>query len=259
MKKKILKISIIIVVWIGIWYAISAICNVNALIPFPYPHDIIVKLFELLGTANFYISTGLSLLRVFAGILIAVVLGVFLAILASLSKFIYDFLTPFLTIVKSTPVVAFIFIIFVVLGKDITPIVICALMVLPVVYSNVYLGITKTDKGLLEVCKMYNFSFGKKLISAYIPSVLPYFISALLSSIGLAWKAGIAAEVLCATKNSIGLEIFDSKSYILYVDLFAWTFTVIVFSLLLELLITSLLKLIAKKYLSYTEVENDNK
>ena len=106
---------------------------------------------------------------------------------------------------------------------------------------------------------MFNFSFGKKLISAYIPSVLPYFISALLSSIGLAWKAGIAAEVLCATKNSIGLEIFDSKSYILYVDLFAWTFTVIVFSLLLELLITSLLKLIAKKYLSYTEVENDNK
>lgn len=255
---KALKYIIIFAIWVGIWYGFSALCNINTLIPFPYPHQVIVKLFKLLGTVNFYKATGLSLLRIIVGIIIAVALGVILAILSSLSKNIYDFLKPFLTIVKSTPVVAFIFLVFVIVGSDITPIIICTLMVLPVVYSNVYQGIIKTDVGLLEVCKTYKLSFGKKLYSTYIPSVAPYFISALISSIGLGWKAGVAAEVLCATKKSIGIEIFNAKSYVEHIDLFAWTLTVIILSLALEALFTGLLKLISKKYLSYVEVENEN-
>ena len=257
--KKALKYSLIFLVWIGIWYASSAICNINTLIPIPYPHDVVKKIFLLMGTANFYKSTVFSLFRVAVGIFIAIALGILLAIISSLSKTIYDFLKPFLTIVKSTPVVAFIFLVFIVVGSNLTPIIICMLMVLPVVYSNVYQGIISADKSLLEVCKVYKLSFGKRLYSTYIPSVLPYFFSALLSSIGLGWKAGVAAEVLCATNDSVGLEIFNSKSYILYVDLFAWTLSVIILSLLLEALISGLLKFVSRKYLFYKEASYENK
>ena len=256
--KKALKYTIIFVAWIGIWYGFSALCNINSLLHFPYPHEVISTLFQLLKTTTFYSATGLSLLRILIGIIIAILLGVILAVISSLSSHIYDFFKPFLAIVKSTPVVAFIFLVFVVVGSDMTPIVICSLMVIPVVYSNVYQGIKKTDTNLLEVCSVYKLSFGKKLYSVYIPSVLPYFVSSLISSVGLGWKAGVAAEVLCATKKSIGIEIFNAKSYLEYANLFAWTLTVIILSLILESAITYLLKLISKKYLSYSEVNNEN-
>ena len=89
---------------------------------------------------------------------------------------------------------------------------------------------------------------GKTTVKAlYIPSILPYFTSALISSIGLGWKAGIAAEVLCTPLNSIGKAIFESKIYFEYVDLFAWTAMVIVLSIIFEVVVTKLLKKLLSK------------
>ena len=51
---------------------------------------------------------------------------------------------------------------------------------------------------------------------------------------GLAWKAGIAAEVLGVPKMAIGTEIYQSKIYLETVDLFAWTVVVVLMSMLIE-------------------------
>ena len=69
-------------------------------------------------------------------------------------------------------------------------------------------------------------------------TVMPFFRSACLSSIGLGWKAGIAAEVLTVPKHSIGRMIADSKLYLLTEELFAATLVVIILSLLLQKMIT---------------------
>ena len=120
-------------------------------------------------------------------------------------------------------------------------------MVFPIVFSNVYQGIKSTSKDLIEMCNLYKVPFKKKLTSLYLPSVVPYFFSSLLSSIGLAWKAGIAAEILCTPKISIGIEIFKAKDSIEFVDLFAWTVCVIILSMIFELITTKLIKYVLKK------------
>ena len=51
---------------------------------------------------------------------------------------------------------------------------------------------------------------------------------------GLSWKAGIAAEVICSPKNTIGAGISDAKVYLESPQLFAWTITVVVMSVILE-------------------------
>jgi len=76
----------------------------------------------------------------------------------------------------------------------------------------------------------------------YVNSVLPYFVPAAMTSMGLAWKAGIAAEVLSVPKYSIGREIYQAKLYLETVDLFAWSLAVIVISVILEKMIAVLLK-----------------
>ena len=85
---------------------------------------------------------------------------------------------------------------------------------------------------------------------------MPYFLAACRASLGMAWKAGIAAEVLCTPKEAIGTEIYLSKMYMETTDLFAWTLTVIILSVVIEkLLISSIRSLSTKLHLSDMEVK----
>ena len=238
--KKTIKILLITLFWIIIWEAISLIIGKPLL--FPSPIYVLVRLFELIITKDFIISCLYSLGRVGLGILIAIILGFITALLCSFSKILYEVLYPFVVVIKSTPVASFIILIWIFVGNSITPIFISALMVFPIVFANIYEGIKSVDSNLLEVCKIYKIPRKTALKSLYIPSVIPYFTSSLLSSIGLGWKAGIAAEVLCTPIKSIGKAIFESKTYIEYVDLFAWTAAVIILSLIFELIVTKGLK-----------------
>jgi NitT/TauT family transport system permease protein len=58
---------------------------------------------------------------------------------------------------------------------------------------------------------------------------------------GLAWKSGVAAEVLCQPKLAIGSELYYSKIYLETPELFAWTALVIILSFILEKLFKLLL------------------
>ena len=123
------------------------------------------------------------------------------------------------------------------MGRAVLPAFISALVVLPVVWTNVETGIRETDGELLEVARVFCFSKTKTLVRVYVPSVLPYFASACRSSLGMGWKAGIAAEVLTVPLVSIGKRIYESKLYWETADLFAWTVVVILCSLAIEKLL----------------------
>jgi NitT/TauT family transport system permease protein len=97
------------------------------------------------------------------------------------------------------------------------------------------------------MAKVFRFSGTKRLFHITIPSILPYFAAACKASLGLAWKAGIAAEVLSTPQNSIGKELFESKTFMETTDLFAWTVTVILLSICMEKLFFMLLRLLLRK------------
>ena len=243
--KKTLKYLIIGLFWIVIWQILSSIINLPLI--FPSPISVIYRFGQLLLSIDFYHKTFFSFIRIFIGILIAVFSASFLAFICSLNKFIYDIFVPLISIMKSTPVVAFVFLVNIFIGSSKTVVFICFLMVFPIVFSNVYQGIVSTDKDLLELSKVYKIPFSKRLFALYLPSISPYFASSLLSSIGLAWKAGVAAEILCTPQISIGIEIFNSKTYFEYIDLFAWILTVVVLSMALEFITNKMLKIVLKK------------
>ena len=108
------------------------------------------------------------------------------------------------------------------------------LMVIPIVFVNVRRGIDSVPASEREVAQVYGFGFGKRLRYLTLPSVLPYFSAACRSALGLAWKAGVAAEVICTPKNSIGGKLYDAKIYLESEELYAWTIVVILLSVLIE-------------------------
>ncbi len=238
MIKKALKYAAITAIWLAIWQMTAM--GVGQELLFPSPLSVLLRLWEMLGTAGFYKTVGISVLRVGAGMLAGLAIGALGGTLTAFLRPARDFFAPMLAIIKSTPVASFIILLVLWLDRDTTPIVISAIMVLPVVWSNVETGFSETDKALLEVARVYRMPRGRRIAQIYLPSVEPYFLSAMRSSLGLSWKAGIAAEVLLQPLISIGKQIFEAKYMLETVDLFAWTVVVIVLSVIIEKLIVLL-------------------
>ncbi|MBQ3589466.1 MAG: ABC transporter permease subunit, partial [Clostridia bacterium] len=149
----------------------------------------------------------------------------------------------------ATPVASFIILIALFIGAITVPSIITIIMVLPIVWVNIYTGLNDVDKNLKEVCTVYKLSLKNRIKALYLPSLMPYFTSSILSSIGLGWKAGIAAEILFPPLKSIGKSIAESNQLLLTTDLFAWTLVVIILSVLFEFLTKHIIKLTARKKL----------
>ena len=103
-----------------------------------------------------------------------------------------------------------------------------------VLYRNLREGILQTPRELLEMADVFRLSTYLKIKNVYLPAVMPYFYSALTTSVGLGIKAGIAAEVIAYIPSSIGKKLSDAKSYMEPADLLAWTAVIVILSLLIE-------------------------
>ena len=98
-------------------------------------------------------------------------------------------------------------------------------------------GIRETDPRLLEQAGALRFSRLKTVRLVYLPSVRPYFLSAVVTSLGLAWKSGVAAEVLCRPAWAVGTQIVQARDYLETPSLFAWTLVIILISAVFERLV----------------------
>ncbi len=233
--KKILKLTLISAIWLVVWQVISMLINEEIL--FVSPLSVINQLSKMCVTAPFWHSVLASMARVLGGFVVGFILAIALAVCAHWSSFFKDFVSPIISIVKATPVASFILLALMWIGKELVPVFICMLMVLPIVWSNTLSGLSKVDTGLKEMAQIYHMSPFKRLKLIYMPSLYPYLMAASGSGLGLCWKAGIAAEVICRTIPSIGNNIWETKFYISTDQMFAWTAVVIVLSVIFDKLI----------------------
>lgn len=237
--KKILTKLAVLLIWLGVWQA--AFIAVGQQILFASPVQVVCRIFELVTKTEFWQSVALSFLRISAGYLLGVFFGVLLAAVTSRFHLLRSLFEPVLTLSRATPVASFIILALVWLQKDYVPIFIVFLIVLPIIWANVRKGIEETDSEYLEAAKIFGFGFLKKVKTVYLPCVLPYFAAGCTTALGMAWKSGVAAEVLAMPIRSIGYNLYRSKINIETADLFAWTAVVIILSVILEKLIVFLL------------------
>lgn len=229
--------------WLGAWQFFAWIVDLsmngkgNELL-LPYPGSVALALLELGQERGFWITVLFSLGRILSGMALGSLLGMVLAGLTCLSPLAHDLLSPAIKVIRATPVASFILLVLLWVRRGWVPVVISALMVLPVVWSNLSRGIRETDAHLLEMAQAYRFSRWKMLTLVYLPCVRPYFLSAVTTSMGLAWKSGAAAEVLCLPSFSIGTQIYNTKYYLEVPQLFAWTVVIVALSLGMERLLT---------------------
>lgn len=242
--KKIIKYLLVILFWLGLWMFIS--WKIDKSILLPPPVDVFKRMSELLCEVSFYKTVLKSLINILLGFVLGVIFGVVCAVLCRYSNAADSLLRPAMTVIKSTPVASFIILALVFVGKKYVPTLICFMMVCPVVFGAMTNGISLRDREIMEMLEVFKVKPLKKLFTFQIPSVMPFLAEGCITSLGLAWKAGIAAEVLCTPRDTIGLKLYESKLYLETTDVFCWTLVVVILSLLLEFMLKKIVSKIRK-------------
>ena len=234
----------VLLFWIGVWYLASFL--VDSVLLLPTPHDTLFALLELLCTPEFYNAVLSTLLRVALGLFFGIAAGVILAFLSYKFVFLKNVLSPAISVIRATPVASFIVLLWVLLSGNTLTVLVAFLMVMPIIWQNTLDGFSSVPTELIEVADVFEFSFKRRFKVLILPVISNYIFPALITSVGLAWKSEIAAEIIAYTKNSIGMYINDAKTFLMTPTVFAWTAIIVIMSILLEIAIRALLRRIKR-------------
>jgi len=204
-----------------LWELAARIYGSGLLLPGPLP--VLGSLAAMVCTGRFYTALGGSFLRVLGGIATAIPLGIAAGIAAGLNRRIGFFLKPLFSVISATPVISVILIVFLFLGAGRTPVFTAFLMIFPVMAATTIEGIGSANARLKELFAAFRMSRGETLKYLYIPSLVPFILGGLRSSLSLCWKVVVAAEVIVQPLGSLGAGMQQAKAQLETPELFAWT------------------------------------
>ena len=217
---------------LAVWELAARLLNNRLLLVGPV--QVLIRLGQLAGTERFWAVTGFTFSRITMGFLLGFGLALMLASAAAGFPVLETLLHPYMAAVQTVPVASFIVIALLWLRSSRLGGFIAFLMVLPVLYANFLQGIRAADPKLLEMAAVFRMSFFRKVRCIYAPAVRPYIFSACRVALGLCWKAGVAAELIGVSTNSIGGQLYDAKVYLEIADLLAWTLMIVMISICFE-------------------------
>lgn len=221
-----------------VWKLLAIYFNQELILP--SPEVTALKMWTVIQADNFWPSVELTIGRGILGFLISCLLGVGLGFTASFSPPVYWLLQPWVTVIRTIPVMSVIILAIIWFQTDIVPVFVTFLMIFPIIYSNVLAGIKNIDKRLLEMARMYRVKNRRIISELYLPAILPYLLAGASNAMGITWKVIIAAEILSQPHFAIGTNLMIAKIELETAQVFAWTVIAIVISFIFEYLLNSL-------------------
>lgn len=226
--------------WLLVWQLLAMAVGQRLLLA--SPSETLVRLFELILTGDFWRSVLFTLGHILTGFFAAVILGALTGALSARFGWLKELISPLLTAIRSVPVASFVIVALIWIPSRQLSVLISFLITLPLIHAAVLDGLTHIDPKLLEMARVFRMPPLSRLKAIELPAVLPRLSSAAGVAIGLAWKSGVAAEVIGIPAGSVGERLYKAKVYLATPDLFAWTLTIVLASMLCERVLRFLLK-----------------
>tara|TARA_Y100001936_G_scaffold27169_1_gene25383 strand:+ start:1312 stop:2088 length:777 start_codon:yes stop_codon:yes gene_type:complete len=217
----------------------------------PAPTDIFTSF--LLNYSDLLRSTFITFRITFFAFMIASLLAIFIAILFSQSKIIELSLYPIAVIFQVTPVVAIAPLILIWVGLDNAEFAILILAVIVAffpVLANTNLGIRSVEKNLSELFSLYEANRFQRLFKLQLPYALPFILTGMKTSIGLALIGSVVAEFVAGSGTSTGLawRIIEAGNRLDVPKLFAALILLVVLGVILFLIMSLLEKILLKRW-----------
>ncbi len=218
--------------WLAVWTLCAVLIGKELILPTPLAVG--RALWDLLGQGRFWRSLGYTMGRVTGGAFLGAAAGMALAAVSAGWKWGDALVSPALRAVRTVPVVSFILLLYFSLPTGQVPAAVSALMALPVVWRSARQGIAAADPRLLELAGHYAMGRWRTFRLVRVPAALPALCAGWETALGLSWKAGVAAEVLCQPKWAAGGGLQAAKATLDTASLLAWTVAIVVLSLIEE-------------------------
>ena len=234
---------------IVLWFFISLFFNTNGGI-FPSPIETFGKFGVLLADPYSYQCLGHTFLRMIIGFAISFLFALIAGIFAGNHQWLYDFLKPLMTVIKSIPTVALVFLFVVMVTPRNAPIFVVIIICFPILYEAVVNGIKRADKEIVQASEVDGANYIAKVLYIKLPLSIPYIIVGIASSFSLSFKIAIMAEVITGyTRNGLGsvIHYVQQEDPTNLTGVFAYSLFAIIFMLLFSLL-EQVIKHAFKKY-----------
>lgn len=232
--KKALLLGSSVATIIFLWFLIYIIIGQPLIVPsigsvfvalgrIVFSHDIITILF--------------SLLRLFTGFIASALLGVALGFIAAKKQGFKIWLQPYVTLLRTIPVLAIVVILFIILGSNASVYVIVFLMIFPLFYQATLDGIQNINPELMDVLKLEQAHLKESIRYVYLPLIKDDLMVVIFQSLGLGVKVLVMAEYIMQVNNSIGMSLYIAKINLNYDQVYAWTILLVILTSVFELLV----------------------
>ncbi len=214
-----------------IWYLIYIIIDEPVLMPSVID---VLKAIPHIFNKEGVISLLMSLIRLIISFSCAMLFGIIFGFISAKYEAMEQFQKPYISLLRTIPVLSIIVILFILVGSSLAPYVIVFLMIFPLFYQSTIDIIKRIDPALLDVLKLNEGHIKESIKYIYFPILNEGLHVTLLQGIGLGIKVLVMSEYLMQTKHSIGKMIFQAKVMLHYDQVYLWTLLLIIMTMLIE-------------------------
>lgn len=203
---------------------------------FPHPNIILKDFIHILGNSNIYYILLLEIIKLVTIVFISFLVAIILVYLSYRFKMFKTFISPYISIFRSIPIVIIISILMVILGLNLAPYIMTILVIIPISYEVMLNALNDIPKEIRDSYLLESKRNIKIFTTMEVPLIKEDIKSATVNSIGLGFKVMIMAEFICYTPNSFGSIIINSANNLEYSRLYAFSIFIIIIVILFEYL-----------------------
>jgi ABC-type nitrate/sulfonate/bicarbonate transport system permease component len=198
---------------LAVWWLLSANKLVSPIF-LPGPDVVFKAAAELILNGTLLEYTLISLFRVYAGFLVAAVLGVALGIFLARSALAFGLISPVVEAVRPIPPIAWLplVIIWFGIGEPARISVIFYGAFFPILLNTIH-GVRSVDNNLIRAALSLGATKRQIFYRVILPAVFPSVVTGLRVGAGMAMFVLVAAELI-ASSSGLGYLILDSREHL---------------------------------------------
>ena len=213
----VLGVVLALLVW-ALWARI-----VGRAILLPGPTETLQTLHEIVRAPGFLLVVSSTVSRWGVALLLAVPVAVLTGAAAGLSGTGAELLRPLISATRATPVISVILIALIWLPIPQVPVLVGFVVGYPLLHQGIADGLRAVDPELRELARAYRWGVLRRVVHLEVPGSWPTVSSAIAGTLGMSWKAVLAAEVLSIPAFGIGSMLQESRIYLDTAAVLAWT------------------------------------
>lgn len=221
-----------LVLLLAIWEVSAVLADSRVL---PGPWVVAVSFYDHLVNGSLLFDLGITLWRVVAAFVVAMVTGAAIGIVMGLRKRLDILFDGWLILLLNIPALVTIVLCYVWFGlNEVAAILAVALNKFPNVVVTLREGTRAVDRELLEVAQVFQVDRKKTFFKFFLPQLYPYFMVSVRSGIALIWKIVLVVELI-GRSNGIGFQINSFFQLFDIASILAYTLAFVIIMLVVEI------------------------